>query len=810
MSEWLKLLLGVEDKEIPEGAQTAFEFARLPRGAAALALLLLLAAVVAAVIWIYRREGSAAPRVKFTLATLRSLVLLSLVLLLLEPVLAVDQVETIQKSTLVLLDESLSMSTQDRYKDPQARARLKAAFDVEPGTLTRAALLDRALRNSGLLAMLARQNPVLVYRFADEATLLGALPQGAGAAEALPPLDPAARARGAKGTDLAGAVRQAVELAGSDRVAAVILLTDGRSNLGAPPEDAALYLRNKDLRLFTVPVGEAVLLPNLRAVALAGPDRIFRKDPAVFEAKVSGRGIGAAEVLFERRYEGETDWERVSTQTAGFAEGEGVVPLSFTDRPPRMGTLQYRVRLLPDPEETNTSDNEKVFDSSVIDEKAMALLVSGAPAHEYYAIKNVLLRDPTITLACFLQSADDEFAQDGNISLEALPSEEAGLFKFDVVILHDPDGVRLPPGWPALLKRFVGTHGGGLAYIAGEQHTLGLLRREGGVEIADLLPVVLDLDRADSPEFGIGFGRQATEPWRMVPEPAGLTHPATRFNADANRARELVWERLPQFYWFFPVLKEKPGALILARHEDPRQSVEPYGRRPILAVHRYGAGNVLFLAADETFRWRAVAESVFDRFWVQTARFLVEGRLQGERRRFRIHLDTEALDLGDSVHITAEAFDEAFRPLDAPSVRAILTQPGGKEEEIVLLPAEGKPGSFAGSYAPPAVGDYEVRGTERTGKPAGASFTVSLPDREMGDVRADAPLLADLARRARGFSPALHEVARLGDPALIPPATERVVTSGRPVPLWDTWTSVIVVLLLLCAEWILRKRFRMV
>ena len=33
---------------------------------------------------------------------------------------------------------------------------------------------------------------------------------------------------------------------------------------------------------------------------------------------------------------------------------------------------------------------------------------------------------------------------------------------------------------------------------------------------------------------------------------------------------------------------------------------------------------------------------------------------------------------------------------------------------------------------------------------------------------------------------------------------------GRPVPLWDTMTTVILILILLCAEWILRKRFRMV
>ena len=36
------------------------------------------------------------------------------------------------------------------------------------------------------------------------------------------------------------------------------------------------------------------------------------------------------------------------------------------------------------------------------------------------------------------------------------------------------------------------------------------------------------------------------------------------------------------------------------------------------------------------------------------------------------------------------------------------------------------------------------------------------------------------------------------------------MTQGKPIPLWDTWTTIIVILGLLCAEWVLRKMYRMV
>ncbi|MHC4816835.1 MAG: hypothetical protein ACYTF8_02070, partial [Planctomycetota bacterium] len=127
-----------------------------------------------------------------------------------------------------------------------------------------------------------------------------------------------------------------------------------------------------------------------------------------------------------------------------------------------------------------------------------------------------------------------------------------------------------------------------------------------------------------------------------------------------------------------------------------------------------------------------------------------------------------------------------------------------------------KPGHYAGSFAPAEVGDYELRPAAKEFRPkkgpdvAAATFRTTEPHREMSDVRSDRGLMKDLAGRTRGLSLKLHETLRLTNPKLIPSASERVVTQGRPIPLWDTWTTIIVILVLLCAEWILRKRYRMV
>jgi len=824
MSNWLKALLGVEEKDIPEGAVTSFEFANLPHGTMGLLLAVAAIVLIGGVFWVYRREGGASRKVKYGLAALRALVLAAAFLLVLEPVLTVAQVDQVDKVTVLLLDDSLSMIIEDRYTDAAVASRLRNAVGIDPARQKRYRLVNAALKQSDLCSKLAANNEVRVFRFSDRIIAHATIPMTVEGEPAppIPDIDPRAKENkehAAAGTNLSGALRQAVEEVGSDRIAAIILITDGRTTLGPPPPDVALFLRNKDLRLHTVAVGEAEAPRNLRVIALAGPDRVYRNDPIKLDARVSGRGFGGATARLERRYtDGSDDWQQVGTETVVINTPDTPIELQFHDRAPRVGTVEYRLSMEKLDGESTHRDNEKSFVTQVVDEKIRVLFIAGGPAHEYYAVKNVLLRDRTINVSCFLQSADPEFPQDGNEKpLTELPQTEKDLYRFDVVLLHDPNGERFPPDFRGMLRRFVSDHGGGLCIIAGNKYTLTLLRGgEGDDNLAGVLPVVLDLGRADTPIIGIGYGGYFDKPWRMVPEPAAFSHPATRFHSNPRRARELVWDRLPPLFWSFPVLKAKPGATVLTRHEDPRESVEPYGRRPILAVHRYGRGNVMFLAADETHRWRDRAEHVFDRFWVQTVRFLVEGRHAGARRRFRVYVDKEVVDVGDAVQVTAEVFDEHYKPLEKESVKVEITGPEGRLETIDLTPVEGAPGHYSATYAPGPEGDYALRSGEPEFRPKegpdtpAATFLVVFPDREMGDTRADAALLRDIALRTRGKAFTLDRIAEVGDKDLIPQASERVVTQGRPVPLWDTWTTITIMLFLLCAEWILRKKFRMV
>src|SRR5262249_12816011 len=120
-------------------------------------------------------------------------------------------------------------------------------------------------------------------------------------------------------------------------------------------------------------------------------------------------------------------------------------------------------------------------------------------------------------------------------------------------------------------------------------------------------------------------------------------------------------------YWHYPVLRPKPVATALMRHSNPRMA-NAFGPHVLFATQYVGAGRSAFLGINTTWRWRGSDERVFNRFWTQSLRFLVEGKLMGGRRGATITTDREQYDVGESVVVTVRALDPKFEPLEMPQL----------------------------------------------------------------------------------------------------------------------------------------------
>src|SRR5205085_1199033 len=143
-------------------------------------------------------------------------------------------------------------------------------------------------------------------------------------------------------------------------------------------------------------------------------------------------------------------------------------------------------------------------------------------------------------------------------------------------------------------------------------------------------------------------------------------HPLFRFHPDEAESDRL-WNRLQPLLWFAKGYRRKPGAEVLAEHPTHPAENVPGERHPLAVQQFSGAGRVIFLGIDETWRWRfRDDEEQFNRFWMQAVRTLSRSRLG----RTELKLDKQtAYRRDERIVVTVRFPDDAPAPADGATVR---------------------------------------------------------------------------------------------------------------------------------------------
>lgn len=815
MDELLRWLAGAKGMHVTDDSELALEFAAFPSGGRGLLVLLGIAAVLGIVVFAYARDAHRLTRARrLVLTSLRVAAVVLTCLLLLDPQLVAVRREVRPGQTLVLVDGSQSMAQVDGFRHPEVQALATAWRELgvrDPGATSRVQLAQTLLgRDDGaLLETLRAHNRVLVWSFAAGLEPIASLELRRDDEVTQTPATPRfdARALRAEGsyTNLGGAVREALGRAAAANVAAVILLTDGRRNLGPQGAEVARLLRNRAVpATLIVPIGDPSPVRTVRLVRLDAPEKVFQKDPFTIRAWIEGKGYVDTLVttrLVRRSDDGAS--EVLRTEQVAVRQGQAEAEIAFQDLSSDVpGVHTFAVEIDP-PELEAPSPERHVIRTriEVLGERMRVLLIAGGPSHEFRILRNLLIRDKTIDVSCWLLSADPGFPQDGDIRIEKLPATREELEAFDVFVFLDPDSERLEPAFATLVAQQVQESGAGLFWACGEKYTLDALREGSRIApIAELLPVVVDMEAADA-SIGLARGMPATWPFEL--SPAGRAHPALRI-ADDRTASEALWSRVPGFHFAFPVDHAKPAAQVLVEHHKPHGAGEVENARPLIAAQFVGAGRVMFNATDDTYRWRTILETAYDRFWVRSIRFLFEGKIAAGNSRLRVLVDEARVELGQAVKVTAEARTETFEPVLDPSLELVMQGEDGSKERVSLAPVEGVPGRFETFVRPTATGFFRIEPTETVGgRAVTASFQV-VP----AALEKEGPVdLAELA--AIAALPGGRVVERptdlLSACASIASQT-RIESFTSSDTLWDAWWTVAALLGLLGLEWWLRKR----
>lgn len=824
---WLAAWRGVE---VEPGAELQFEFASFPAGGLGLLVLLGMATTIVAVGFLYRRDGKQLKAwQRLVLGTLRALAVLAVMLLLLEPNIVSVERDVREGHTILLVDTSQSMTHVDAWRRDEVQPAKAAWGEVgvdDPAAGSRLDLVKALLAHAdqALVRKLAAKNQVKLYRFAGSISDLPIVPSApavepdgeplpAGPDPDAPPpeLDLDKLIADGRSSDLGGSLRTALDRSRPAEIAAVVLVTDGRRTAGPQGAEVARLLEQRKVpHTFVLGVGDPSETQTITLTRMEAPSKVFQRDPYELKATVSSQGYDGVAVTARLVRVDEQGAETVvATQQVQIGESQQA-PIFWKDlTSDAPGRFIYRTEILPpDGEPMIAERHTKTAAVEVLGERLRMLLLAGGSSHEFQILRNLLIRDKTIDVTCWLQSADENFPQEGNedVRITRLPEGRAELEPYDVVVLIDPDPRKLTTRFCQGLSEHIVEGGCGMWWVAGEQHTLDALRPNASTQpIADLLPIQPDVEFAERKMLGLG--KAFPRPWRyrLTSDAVdGIGAKVMRLDDDKDTSN-LLWERIPGFHFWFPVAGLKPIATALAGHPSPEFRVAGEDM-PIIAVQKLGAGRVLFLGTDETYRWRSLYEDAYNRFWINGVRYLFEGRLQAGNSRLRLLSSDDKIDLGDAVELVAEAKDASLQPLIAAAFPVAVEREGEVVETVDLAPVEALPGSYSLRYRPTQLGTYRVRPVEKSGKAVELPFQV-VP----AQVESQGPMeRSNLAAIAGADGAQLFD-----DPAALlralddVPSRSATDTFRTPHALWDGWPTITLVLVLLSIEWILRKRFNL-
>ena len=763
------------------------------------ALLLFAVAAAAYVIWVYRRDAEhLSPRARSYLAALRLWALAVLLFMLSEAVLSVER--TGLPFLVIMLDNSGSMATEDLPEQSEARdyaeRLLKEAHFEKPSRLNRGKAL--LLRDNGrLLQRLVENHKLRIFTVADSESVVGSSTylQSAQVDELLPLLR-GIRVQGDQ-TRLGDALRDVLSALRGAPPSAIVLISDGITTDGEKLSAAARQARQKSVPLYTVAIGNAEPVLDLELHNLLVDDVAFVNDPVTLSYTLSGHGVAGKKTRVVLKKKGEA--QALAAQEVTVGEDGKPQKLELLYTPAAAGELDLVLEAVPLPREANVVNNSETRHLSVRDERIRVLLADGLPRWEFRELKALLEREKSIELKTVLQDADPEYVQEDLSALPHFPVTKEELFQYDVVVFGDMNLAYLNSSVLENLREFVGERGRGMLFIAGPFHNPGSYRT---TPLETLLPVDLDglkvppidavLTESFHPELTID-GRKGSAIFRF---------------ADSERESQEVWDFLPGFFWMAEARDVKPGAIVYATH--PLHST-PRGKTPVIVTQRFGNGKIVFHATDELWRWRfRTGDLWYGRYWVHVIRYLSRSKLLGKDAGAELTLDHKVYRTGETVGIRVRFVDEKSLPSGRDGVTVVVEGPGGAQKRVALARVPEATQVFEGRLPQVEEGKYHawVASPSFARAPPSEDFEVRPSERETRVLRADLGEMTHAAQLTGGRTYTLQSSDRLADD--IPAGLPIPLEANRDVRLWKHWLTLALFAGLVCAEWILRKRWRLV
>lgn len=741
-------------------------------GISPIVFLVIAVAAVAAVWFVYRKTTRPlSSGWKAFFIGIRSVVLVLLLFLLLRPVITTLQVSPQETYLGVIIDDSQSMAITDM-----------------PGGVSRMAALQDALFDGGVVDDLSESFQIRSFRFDKQAERIaneGELTES--------------------GT--ASSISQALEYVDGQLnglpLGGLVLLSDGADNEGIDPVIKSQEFGTRRIPVFTVGVGQEEI-----------PQDIGIVDVSAAETVLEGSVFTIAAGLQHHGYEGQE-------VELSILDGDTVVESEVITLGAEGVTRRYEMELTPGREEAIVYDLQVELQSGEIIEQNNVysflvdnsekvpldvLYLEGHPRNEYKFIRRAVEGDNSLRLATYLQTGPEKYYRQGIRSptelSEGFPRDKEELYQYEALILGDIEEGFFNADQLQMIQDFVAERGGGLIMS-------GMIDEEFiTTPIADILPVTLVEENFLPTQLrgGIRRGTHATgELYFPRLTNNGEFSPLLRLASDDGENAAL-WRQLPELQGVYVTGRIKPGATVLMEHPRLQYQNQPL---PVIASQRYGSGRSMVVATASTWRWQMMmpsADQSQETLWRQMLRWAAVSAPE----RITIEFDREFYNVGDEVNVTATVLDDSYEPDSDATLWMQTTTP---LDQVTDTPMEwdiSEDGVYRANFTVEDEGVFNLLVDVASAAGEGgndaaekrAAFVVTPSLREYNNAERDSGLLGRIADASGGQYFDIGDISQLADAIeFTPNAYSREVQ----IDLWDKPWILVLLVSLLCLDWVARR-----
>ena len=583
-------------------------------------------------------------------------------------------------------------------------------------------------------------------------------------------------------------------------IAAIVYLTDGQSNEGVSLSRAAELARKRSVPVFVPQVASVTQQKSIQLANPSGPERVPLDQPVVFEVDVvrHGNKTGTQDIPF--RVISDQGQQEVS---ASFEAGETQITLSIRYAARSVGEKTLRVEFAGDSKRKDNSNQEQryldqhEFRFVAHDDSVKVLIVDQFPRFEFRALEDLLRRATNASgqarfdVSVVLGTADPQLALEDNRLFTGIREDRDWLFGFDAIVIGDVPVKLLTLEAQALLVDFVQQRGGGLVFVAGERSLPG---QYNGQPIAELFPA--DVENYESTTL---LKQPASLLLSQLGERTALTTVA-----DSSETKSENWKSLPGPFWLTQSPIMQTGTQVLVYADTDSQA-----RLPLITQHFSASGRIVFQGFDSTWRWRQAGEldGAHARYWTQLINYLAGSNAGVGRTGVELSLESQQIFFGDSVDVQVRFLN----PLSAPvedSVVVELAESTGKSTIVRLARSGIHQGRFHASLHDLRVEQYTIRLVSPVGvdsTPTSLRLDVESEAKEQVDSSADIEALKNLVATSDGRFYTLNQWSSLREQ--LPQGPHIVKRELDRRLLWNANWLVFLFLLLITAEWGLRRRW---